>query len=194
MPASRMLAVIVLALSGFALQGCGLMCIPVLREYRGPVDGVMAVDAETGQPIQGATIRFLLDKYDNWSLFPPRQVKVTEHAGQWERLTERDPPDALKVHGWRDGDVMRFERKYLYGWIQLFFPIPLPLGWTLYHDHESRILVTCKGYRGLMLMYHPSLPPVTSERYNPSAIGNSKGAATLSKEGIMVFELERTTP
>ena len=71
---------------------CGLLYIPVLREYRGPVEGVMAVDAETGRAIPDANIRFVLAKYDNWTFFPPRLVQPSEHSRDWGKLSERDPP------------------------------------------------------------------------------------------------------
>jgi len=188
MRALRGLATIELVLGGLLMQGCGLLYIPVLREYRGPVKGVTAVDAETGKAIPDAKIRFILAKYDNWAIFSPRLVKVDE-----EPCRDGDSPEGIVVEGRRDGAVVHFEQKRLWGWTQCFFPIPLPLGWTRYHDHESTIAVTRNGYEGLMLLYHPAVPPAIGERFKPCGTAKSKAAAALADEGILVFELERTT-
>ncbi|MFH1748872.1 MAG: hypothetical protein ABIG44_17715 [Planctomycetota bacterium] len=166
-------------LLALACAGCGLVFVPRVQVFPGEVRGIRVVDEQTGQDLPQATVIYEIWPYDNWFL---------DRA----RLMELDPSDSLRECGSepyrrldvnRDADgVFRVEPCRTIGWMQWFFPLPLPLGWNLYHDYEARVTIRAPGYCELVLTYTPNLG-------HPAGWANSSvyGSCDLTSDRILTF-------
>lgn len=161
------------------LGGCGLIFIPRVQSFPGPVRGITVVDAGDGAPIANARVLYEVVPYVNWVHFPPMLFDPDTDT----RLDPRDPARTLCVAVDSCG-TFTVEPCRMSGSIQWFFPIPSPLGWTLYRDFEARLTVSAPDYRELGMRYVPDRPPSAgSSRSRPF------GSYVYDPNGVLQFRL-----
>jgi len=163
------------------LGGCGLVFVPTVQEYPGPVKGVRVVESNTSQPLPGAHVRFDIVKHQNWTALPPRLDCLTERND----IDERELATTLKSEV-RDG-LFEFERKCLWGTVQIWFPLPPVLGPAVLREHEAIVEASAKGHTGTVFTYNPRNPPVVGSDYRTD--GPEANRVRFGQDSVLTFFL-----
>lgn len=159
------------------LGGCGQVFIPHVQSFPRPVRGITVVDARDGAPIASARVLYELVPYVNWVHFPPMLFDPDADACS----DPREPARTLCVAADSCG-TFTVEPCRMSGSIQWFFPIPSPLGWTLYRDFEARLTVSAPGYHDLGMRYVPDPPPLAG-----SSQSRPFGSYVYDPNGVLQF-------
>ena len=167
-----------------SLCGCGAVFVPRVQCFPDPVRLIVVNDAETEHPLDSAQVTYWIEPYCNWF----------EQAGPWIASENTDldrmgdTAELVAVTDQGDGEfTVKWCRKT--GWVQWFFPIPSPLGWNLYREHQAVVLAEASGYYPLKISY---LPHTT---YNgdstPNCAGDAKGHFNLDQKGTLTIGVFR---
>jgi hypothetical protein len=130
--------------------GCGLVFLPRIQQFPGPVETIRVVDAQSNRDIPDASLRYEIISHGNWMHSVPLCHPEDSHDAA-------DVKRTLQVQ--RSGDAFTVESCRMVGSVQWFFPVPSPLGWTLYRDHEAVITAEAPDYRPLAIRYAPDFMP-----------------------------------
>jgi hypothetical protein len=126
--------------------GCGLVVVPRVQHFPGPLREIRVVDGQTGATLRDASVTCEILKHENWmrarAMIIPSEVAAPSEV-------RRTP--AVQ----RQGDAFVIEPCSMNGSVQWFFPLPLPTGWSLYREHAARITASAAGYHSLCVQYAP---------------------------------------
>ena len=185
----RSAIIILLVMASSTMGGCGLLFVPTVHDYPGVVKGVRVVDCDTNLPVPDPHISFEIAKFVNWVAFPPL-VEDSEDISQVPGLKKNEDRVVLDSTC-RDG-TFTFDRKYMWGALQIWLPLPPVLGPAVIHEHQAVIAVEASGYRRMKFTYNPRNPPEANSRYETRR--EEGGHVYFDESGILTFYLKRCTP
>jgi hypothetical protein len=172
------------------IGGCGLVFVPTVHEYPGAVKAVRVIDDESGEALAGADVRFEVCKYANWCPFPPVVVEASEEVYAPGMKSE----EKVRLAATRTGDVFHLERRYFWGLMQIWLPLPPILGPALLHEHRGLIYASAENYQGLVFSYNPRNAPMAGEGYEFHSREGHRVAVQFDEQGVLTFRLCRTRP
>jgi hypothetical protein len=142
------------------IQGCGLVFVPVVQNFPEPVKKIKVVDRQTGKDIPDATVEIDIYSTGNWIHLPPffsiwAHIPTSKPAEE-NTETSTDDKSIASLSGHRDSEgYFIFQNRVMLGSMEWFFPLPSPLGWTLYRDHYAVLTVKTAEYGYAGLTYSP---------------------------------------
>ena len=131
------------------LGGCGGLFVPdTVAIPQKPLQTILVVDKRTKKPIPNAQVVCEIYKYKNWLRPIPLWgcgIPAKKPMGNIENHPDQDTwTFSAQPHG--DG-VFMFESKVKVGWTQIWFPLPLPLGWSLYRSYGCSVSASAPGHK-----------------------------------------------
>ena len=176
---------ILLCLACCSLSGCGMLATPhrVTIPHQS-LQKVLVIDQETKQPIAGATVACQMYEYENWMKPVPFWGVASPTNTAAFQVT--DLP-YQKVWSWQavsqDEGIFLIEPKKKTGWTQVWFPLPLPLGWFLYRTFDGRVAASAPHHDTVWISN-----PVAANQS-----GFSSGRFSENSERFFTIEEEQVT-
>lgn len=134
-----------------SMTGCGLLAVPERITFpHSSMKTVVVLDRETGTPVKNATVTCHLRKHKNWIRPHPWLLIGTNNSAIPGSAPANDRSVSWEaVH---DGNgVYTFEPRSKVGWIQVWIPLPLPLGWFLYRSHSAAIEASAPAHDSILV-------------------------------------------
>ncbi len=168
------------------LNGCGLVFVPTVQQYPGPVKAVRIGDAHSEEILTDAQVRFEIVKYVNWIRYPPG-LSPTEPDYTSPGTSTKDEDVVILDQTSDKAGRFTFRRKSMWGAMQIWLPLPPILGPAILHEHRAYILASAPGHCQLIFQYSPAYPPTPGAKF--SLPDPRHGRATFDDSGMLTIYL-----
>ena len=127
-------------------SGCGLLTVPYLQPIAPePLRRIVVVDAKTQEPLDGGSVTVRVHPWENWiEPLPIWGVGDPDASPLQSRIDQRVFVSEARKLG---PGVFETPREAKWAAVTIWFPIPSPLGWVLYHSYASQVVVAAPGHQ-----------------------------------------------
>ena len=134
---------------GCILNGCGLVFVPdAVTLPPKQLQTILVVDQETKLPITNAEVSCYMGEYKNWLVPFPRWGCKSPPEKTPDITVGSSDREFWTWDGKTQGNgIFKVDSKTKVGSVQIWFPLPLPLGWHLYRSYCGSVSISAPGYK-----------------------------------------------